>query len=73
MDTVIFTGKIPLEVFKEERPREYQQLIDERRLEEELRRAPSVRHLFWAKLFGFSALAIGFSLVILIIVSILRG
>ena len=40
MDTVIFTGGIPLEEFKADRPREYQELVESGELEERLIPAP---------------------------------
>ncbi|OQX95005.1 hypothetical protein B6I21_07660, partial [candidate division KSB1 bacterium 4572_119] len=52
MDPVIFTGKVPLEVFKHERPREYALLKKEGKLEEKLKKAPSKSSLLWARIFG---------------------
>ncbi len=69
MDTVIFTGKVPLDVFKEERPREYRQLVKENKLEGLYVPPPSIRYLFWVKLFEFSALITAFTLVGLMIYS----
>ena len=34
MDTVVFTGRMPLEAFKEERPLEYERLVAQGKLEE---------------------------------------
>ena len=36
LDTSIFTGVMPLEKFKDERPREYQRLVDSKQLEKQL-------------------------------------
>ena len=36
MDTVIFTGYVPLDEFKQDRPREYQELSDSGKLEKEI-------------------------------------
>jgi cytochrome b subunit of formate dehydrogenase len=67
MDTVIFTGGMPLEEFKRDRPREYQEMVESGKLEESLMAPPvplAVR--LWRRL-GFAALTIGLLLVLLII------
>jgi len=69
MDTVIFTGGVPLEEFKKDRPREYQQLVEEGRLDELLMPAPvSLAVKLWRR-FGFTALTIGITLIVLIILA----
>lgn len=73
MDPVIFTGSVPLEEFKEDRPREYQELVESGKLEELLVDPKTVNEIRWRKLFGFTALIIGLSLVVLIIVAQLGG
>jgi len=40
MDPVVFTGRMPLEKFKEERPREYQEMVDSGTLEKHLCEPP---------------------------------
>ncbi|RMD49341.1 MAG: cytochrome C, partial [Ignavibacteria bacterium] len=70
MDTVIFTGSIPLEEFKEERARQYELLINSGELEKHLVSAPNPYLVKRAKIFGFSALAIGVVTIILIIYSL---
>ena len=73
MDPVIFTGRMTLEEFKEDRPREYEELVREGRLEEHMvdpLPEPFVRAL---KIFGFTALAIGLSLIALIVYAMLFG
>ena len=67
MDPVIFTGRVPLEEFRKDRPREYDELVKSGALEKGLvEPLPSyvVRGL---KLFGWIALSIGLILVVLII------
>jgi len=67
MDPVIFTGRVPLEEFKKDRPREYDELVKSGELEKSLvDPLPSyvVRGL---KLFGWIALSIGLILIMLII------
>lgn len=69
MDTVIFTGSVSLEEMKEDRPREYEMLVKEGKLEEYLVKPPSKRFVKAAKIFGFIALALGLFLIISIIYS----
>jgi len=67
MDTVIFTGRVPIDELKQDRPREYQDLLKSRKLKKNLVEplpAPIVRGL---RIFGTVALVIGLSLILLII------
>jgi hypothetical protein len=66
LDTVIFTGKMPLERFREERPDEYRRLVDEGRLDEVVTDPPSRRARTLAAAFGFAAYAAGLVLVVAI-------
>jgi thiosulfate reductase cytochrome b subunit len=59
MDPVIFTGVMPLEKFKEERPLEYQRLVDAKQLDKFLVPAPESSNLTAAYVFGFIAVAVG--------------
>ncbi|MFH1320142.1 MAG: cytochrome c3 family protein [Bacteroidota bacterium] len=74
MDTVMFTGLIPFEEFKKERHREYEELKKSGKLKKVV-----VKKEFpnsWesiAKMFGYFFLAIGLTLVVLIIYSMLFG
>jgi cytochrome b subunit of formate dehydrogenase/nitrate/TMAO reductase-like tetraheme cytochrome c subunit len=67
MDTVIFLGSQPLERMKEERPLEYQRLVDSGKLEEYLVDPPSKRRIRNAYAIGFTALTVGLLLALLII------
>jgi cytochrome b subunit of formate dehydrogenase len=67
MDPVIFTGRMTLEEFKEDRPREYEQLVREGRLEEHMVEPLPEGFVRALKTFGFVALTIGLGLVVLII------
>ncbi|MBI5836565.1 MAG: hypothetical protein HZB25_04910 [Candidatus Eisenbacteria bacterium] len=67
MDPVIFTGRIPLEEFKIDRPREYEHLVKTGKLEEHLVEAPSPRMMHLWRVFGFTALGVGISLILLIL------
>ena len=71
MDPVIFTGTMPLDELEHERPREYNELVAEGRLDEVLV-PPTPRWFFLVShIFGFTALAIGLSLVVSIIYSMI--
>jgi len=71
LDPVIFTGTVPLDELKHERPREYAELVASGKLDE-IRVAPTPRWYFVvAHVFGFTALAIGLSLVVSIIYSMI--
>jgi thiosulfate reductase cytochrome b subunit len=63
MDTVIFSGKVPLEVFAEERPREYVEMVKNNMLEKYIEPAPSKRFMVAARIFGTCALAVGIMLI----------
>ena len=67
MDTVIFTGRMPLEEFKEDRPREYEELVRKGELEKYLVHPPSRALVRRMKIFGATALTIGLILIVLII------
>jgi predicted CXXCH cytochrome family protein len=71
MDPVIFTGKIPLSEFKEERPRQYQAAVDAGTLESLFVEPPSEKFLLAARIFGLSMLFVGLSLVGLIVYAML--
>jgi cytochrome b subunit of formate dehydrogenase len=71
MDTVIFTGKMPLARFRDERPAEYERLVQEGRLDEVLCDPPTPfaqRLSFW---FGLTALVIGLVIATAIFVTII--
>ena len=71
IDTVVFTGGMPLEEFKQDRPREYRELVESGRLEEMLMPPPSpMMAKIWRR-FGFVALTVGLILIGLIIYSVL--
>ncbi|MBT3316532.1 hypothetical protein HN388_00980, partial [bacterium] len=59
--------------FKEDRPREYEELVESGKLEELLVDPKPTYIVRWRKVFGFVALFIGLSLVIIIIVAQLIG
>ena len=63
----MFTGGEPLEKFKLDRPREYQEMLEQGQLEKRFMPAPPpVVVQFWRR-FGFTALTIGLSIIALIL------
>lgn len=73
MDTVVFTGRMPLETFEEERPLEYERLVAQGQLEEKLGPPPTAGEFRLAYVFGFAALAIGIVLAVFIFKALLGG
>jgi cytochrome b subunit of formate dehydrogenase len=71
MDTVIFTGSMSLEEFKEDRPRQYQILKESGELEKYFVQPPSKKLVRRARIFGSLALLIGLLTVLSIIYSML--
>ena len=67
IDTVIFTGGVPLEELKKDRPREYQQLVESGKLEDLMMPEPQPStNRMWRR-FGFTALGIGIFLIGLVL------
>ncbi len=73
MDTVIFTGRVPLEEFKMDRPREYEELVRSGELEKHLVEPLPPIVIRGLKIFGSVALTIGLALVFLIIWAVVFG
>jgi cytochrome b subunit of formate dehydrogenase len=73
MDPVIFTGRVPLEEFKHDKPREYEEMVRTGELEKRLVQPISKRTERAWKTFGFAALAIGLTLIALIVYTMLFG
>jgi cytochrome b subunit of formate dehydrogenase len=67
MDIVIFSGRIPLEEFKLDRPTEYKELVEKGELGNYLVEPYPPIVIRGMKIFGWTALIIGFSIVIWII------
>jgi thiosulfate reductase cytochrome b subunit len=73
MDTVIFTGRMTIEELKEDRPREYAELLRTRKLKKHLvppMPKPIVRLM---RAFGATALVIGIGIIMLIVYAELFG
>lgn len=71
MDTVIFTGRMSLEELKRERPAEYEALLASGELEKHLADPLPENTIRMMKIFGWTALVIGMSLVVGIIYAML--
>jgi len=71
LDPVVFTQRMPLSKFKEERPKEYQSLVENNELEKRLLPPPAKWYMTLVYLFGFSFVAIGFFLAVAIIYSLI--
>ena len=71
MDTVIFTGKVQLERFREERPLEYERMVADGTLDDYLVDAPTPSELRRAHFWGSVFLLIGILLAIGIIWALL--
>ena len=71
MDIVIFTGRIPLEEFKLDRPTEYKELVESGQLEKYLAEPYPEIVIRAIKIFAWTALAIGFSIILWIIYAML--
>ena len=73
MDTVIFTGCMPLEELREDRPREYEHLVKTHQLKKHLVEPLPPAMERTARIFGTIALTIGLSLILLIVYAEIFG
>ena len=73
MDTVIFTGRVPLEEFKRDRPREYEEMVRTGRTREAPGGPAAVLCGEGLKIFGATALTVGIILILLIIYAEIFG
>jgi len=65
---------VPLEEFKKDRPREYQDLVDSGKLDERVVTTEfSPSRLRFYKFFGFMFLTLGVIMIVLIVYSLLFG
>jgi cytochrome b subunit of formate dehydrogenase len=71
MDIVIFTGRMPLEEFKRDKPREYEELLAAGELDQHLVDPPNPLLVRFVRIFGWTALTLGLSTVVLIIYAML--
>jgi cytochrome b subunit of formate dehydrogenase len=70
MDPVIFTGSMPLERFKEERPLEYERMVATGTLEQNLVPPPEKANLTTAYVFGTIAVIVGLACAVGIFVAL---
>jgi cytochrome b subunit of formate dehydrogenase len=71
MDTVVFTGRMPLEEFRRDKPAEYEALVQSGRLQEVLVEPYPEIVIRAIRVFAWTALITGFSIVIWIILAML--
>jgi cytochrome b subunit of formate dehydrogenase len=71
IDPVIFTGRMSLDELKRDKPRLYDELLARGELDENMTEPPSQLLIRTAKIFGYSAMTVGFALVALIIYAML--
>lgn len=71
MDLVIFTGRIPIEEFKLDRPEEYKELLEKGELEKYLAEPYPDIVIKAIKIFAWTALILGFSIILWIIYAML--
>jgi cytochrome b subunit of formate dehydrogenase len=65
MDMVIFTGRESEEEFKARRPQEYERMVNERRAATRITDAPPKWLINFSRVVGFTAIAIGLTLLVL--------
>ena len=73
MDPVIFTGRVSVEELKVDKPKEYEELLASGELEENLHEPYPRNAQVLFRVIGFTALAIGLTLIALIVYSMLIG
>jgi len=73
MDPVIFTGRVPLEELKRDKPMEYERMVEEGKLEERLVEPFPKEFETAVRIFGFTMLGIGLTIVGLILYTMLFG
>ena len=71
MDTVIFTGKVHIKELKEDRPKEYEAIMNDPELQKKIGDAPPKFLERASRIFGFTALITGIVLILLIIYSMI--
>ena len=72
LDTVMFTGAVPLEEFKREHALEYRRLAASGELQKYLVDAPSRPMTIGSKILGFTLITIGLTLLLLVIAGFLN-
>jgi hypothetical protein len=67
-DVVMFTGSVPVEEFKREHTEHYNRLVEAGELEKYLVDAPSRKMTLASKILGLTLIAIGLTLLVLVII-----
>jgi cytochrome b subunit of formate dehydrogenase/nitrate/TMAO reductase-like tetraheme cytochrome c subunit len=73
MDTVIFTGRMPVEELRHDRPQEFRELMKDREIRKHLVEPLPPYVIRGLRIFGTVALLIGLTLIILIIYAVIFG
>ncbi len=73
MDITIFTGRLPLERFREERPEQYQRLVQEDKLQSVLVGPPSRWSVWVWRIFGTVVVLTGLALIVSVIITMAGG
>lgn len=74
LDPVIFTGLVPLDEYKEDRPEEFKYLKESGKLKKSVElREISPKRMLAVRIFGYTFLLLGICLIVLIIYSMLFG
>jgi cytochrome b subunit of formate dehydrogenase len=71
MDITVFTGRMPLEELKRDKPREYEALVASGELEGKMEEAYPAIVTHTIRIFAWAALGVGFSIVLWIIYAVL--
>jgi cytochrome b subunit of formate dehydrogenase len=72
IDLVIFTGRSTTAYLKEEHPLQYERLLREGRLGQMTAPAPSRVFYLWSLVLGFASLALGITIIVLVVWAMLR-
>ncbi len=67
IDTVIFTGRATADYMKEEHPLEYERVVGRGGIEGRVAPPPTRGAYLWSVAFGFTSLAIGIALIVLVL------
>jgi hypothetical protein len=70
LDVVMFTGSMPLEEFKREYAVEYKRLVESGDLQQHLVDAPSRPLTLGSKILGFSLVAVGLALLVMMAIGV---
>jgi len=73
LDIIMFTGSMPLGEFKHERADEYERLVEEGKLDEYLVDAPSAKMVRYSRILGFTLVAAGLLILVLVLSGFLQN